>query len=62
MELRSLPGSLGEALDELEASSLMREALGDHTFEHFIEAKRIEWDSFRTQIHQWEIDQYMTIF
>ncbi len=60
--IQSLPGSLGEALDELEASTLMREALGDHTFKHFIEAKRKEWDAFRIQVHQWEIDEYMNVF
>ncbi len=62
MGIISLPGSLEEALDELEASELMREALGDHTYEHFLAAKRREWDSYRIQVHQWEIDKYMSTF
>nr|MBU6863999.1 hypothetical protein [Streptococcus oralis] len=37
-------------------------ALGEHLLEHFIEAKEIEWDIFRTQVHQWERDQYMSLY
>jgi len=58
----SLPASLGEALEELKRDQVIREALGEHIFEHFIEAKEIEWDVYRTQIHQWEIDQYLWLF
>ncbi|MGE5554545.1 MAG: type I glutamate--ammonia ligase [Betaproteobacteria bacterium] len=58
----SLPGSLKEALDEMERNPLIKEALGDHVYEHFMEAKRIEWDVYRTQVHQWELDQYLRTF
>ncbi|MDI6870447.1 MAG: type I glutamate--ammonia ligase [Bacillota bacterium] len=58
----SLPGSLKEALDEMARNPLLREALGDHVYEHFMEAKRIEWDVYRTQVHQWELDQYLRTF
>lgn len=58
----SLPGSLEEALDGLRRNSLLREALGDHVYEHFTAAKRIEWDVYRTQVHQWELDQYLRTF
>ena len=37
----------------------MVSALGEHIFEHFLEAKEIEWDMFRTQVHPWEREQYM---
>lgn len=60
--IRSLPGSLKEAVDELEKDEVIREALGEHIFHRFIEAKRLEWDVYRTQIHRWEIDQYLTVF
>lgn len=60
--IRSLPGSLEEALDELERDELVREALGEHIFTHFLRAKRIEWDVYRTQVHKWEIDQYLNAF
>ena len=54
-----LPSTLYTALKELSTSPIMKEALGDHIFYNFIEAKSIEWDSFRTQVTDWEIDQYL---
>jgi len=56
----SLPGSLEEAIKEFENSQLMRETLGDHIFEKYLEAKKLEWDDYRTKVHQWEIDAYLT--
>ncbi len=60
--IESLPGSLDEAVREMEKSFLMREVLGDHTFEHFLKAKKMEWDKFRTRVHQWELDEYLSVF
>lgn len=57
----NLPGSLLEATLELEKSDLMREALGDHVFEKFIENKKIEWDQYAMQITQQEINDYLPI-
>jgi glutamine synthetase len=57
----SLPGSLAEAIAETEKSELVREALGDHIFEKFIENKKIEWDSFRTHVSQYELDNYLPV-
>ena len=48
--IRELPGTLGEALDELERDEVIRDALGDHVFSHYVEAKRSEWDEYRTQV------------
>jgi len=58
----SLPESLDEAIAALKGSALMREALGEHIFNHFVQAKEIEWDIYRKQVHQWEIEQYLTVF
>ncbi|MGE5672777.1 MAG: type I glutamate--ammonia ligase [Mycobacterium leprae] len=58
----SLPGSLREALAELEADRVMQDALGQHIYANFMEAKLIEWDIYRTQVHQWELDQYLATF
>jgi glutamine synthetase len=57
----SLPGSLSEAVQLLEKSELVKETLGDHIFEKFIENKKIEWDQYRTHISQFEIDRYLPI-
>jgi glutamine synthetase len=43
LRIDELPGNLSEALDELEKDDLVRETLGEHTFEHFLAAKREEW-------------------
>ncbi len=55
----TLPGSLAEALDELERDEVVREALGEHVFDWFLEAKRQEWDDYLKQVSQWEIDRYL---
>ncbi|MCX7922862.1 MAG: type I glutamate--ammonia ligase [Clostridia bacterium] len=56
----SLPGSLKEAIDEMKGSKLVKEVLGEHIFEKYIEAKYDEWDGYRTKVTQWELDQYLT--
>ncbi|WP_206830508.1 type I glutamate--ammonia ligase [Alicyclobacillus fructus] len=60
--IRSLPSNLNEALDALIRDPVIMEALGDHVLLHFIEAKRIEWNMFRTQVTEWEREQYFTIY
>lgn len=57
-----LPSTLAQALDLLKADETMTAALGDHILEHFLEAKEIEWEMFRTQVHPWEREQYMTMY
>ncbi len=60
--IRELPGTLGEALDELEGDSVIRDALGDHVFSHYLAAKRAEWDEYRTQVSDWEVERYLDEF
>ncbi len=60
--IMDLPATLAQAQNELKSNEIICGALGDHLLEHFIEAKEIEWDTFRTQVHQWERDQYMTLY
>ncbi len=61
LEIGSLPGSLIEAIDLTEKSKVVKEALGDHVFTKFIENKRIEWDAYRTQITDYELEKYYPI-
>jgi glutamine synthetase len=60
--IRELPGTLGEAITELEADPVIIEALGEHVFSHYVEAKRAEWDEYRTQVSDWEVDRYLEQF
>ena len=39
--------------------TVIREALGDHVFSHYVEAKRAEWDEYRTQVSDWEVERYL---
>ncbi len=58
----SLPKSLREAIDELVRDEVMCDALGEHALTNFLELKEIEYDMYRTHVHQWERDQYMTLY
>ncbi|WP_025774790.1 type I glutamate--ammonia ligase [Neomoorella thermoacetica] len=57
-----LPGSLEEALAALEQDEVIREALGPHIYERLTLAQKMECEEYRTRVHQWEIDQYLTKF
>ena len=59
--IKQLPGSLLEALELTEKSELVRKALGDHVFNHFIENKKMEWDRYRIQITSYEIEKYLPV-
>ncbi len=56
-----LPGNLFEAIGEVEKSELVRETLGGHIFDKFVENKKIEWDCYRTHVSQFEIEKYLPI-
>ncbi|HWW45424.1 MAG TPA: glutamine synthetase, partial [Acidimicrobiia bacterium] len=57
--IASLPESLGEAIDVMEGSELVAEALGEHIFEHFVRNKRAEWDDYRAQVTPFELTRYL---
>ncbi len=57
----SLPETLGEAIDELAQSDLARKALGPHIFDRYVAIKREEWDDYRVQLSQWEMDRYLAV-
>jgi len=60
--IRELPGTLGEAIEELERDEVVCAALGDHVVSRFIDAKREEWNEYRMQVTSWEIDRYLDMF
>jgi glutamine synthetase len=59
--IESLPGSLKEALDNLETDSIVRNALGEHVYEDFMRLGRAEWDAYRISVHDWEIKRYLNM-
>jgi glutamine synthetase len=54
-----LPGTLGEALEELNWDPVVREALGQPIFERFMTAKEQEWQAFGRHISNWELSRYL---
>lgn len=58
--IESLPENLARAIEVLAEDDVLRDALGEHAFRHFVEAKRIEWGMYRIQVTEWERDQYFT--
>ncbi len=59
--IASLPGSLEEAIRLMAKSSLVKETLGEHIFDKFIENKKIEWDRFRTHVSKFELERYLPL-
>jgi glutamine synthetase len=62
LRIDELPGNLSEALDALEKDDLIRETLGEHIFQHFIEAKREEWSDYIRQVTGWERHRYLKVY
>ncbi len=58
----NLPGDLNEALFELSKNTVIKDALGEHIFNRFVEAKKEEYNSFRIAVHKWEIDKYLETY
>ena len=61
MGIETLPGSLWEAIQVTEQSELVKKALGEHVFRSFIQNKKIEWEEYRSQVTDYEIDRYLPI-
>jgi glutamine synthetase len=59
--IEQLPETLGEAIEVLAESDLVRRALGDHIFDRYVELKRSEWEDYRIQVTRWELDKYLPV-
>ena len=60
--IASLPSSLKEAVKALENNEVVKDSLGEHIVNEFTTAKKIEWDRYRTQVTQWELDSYLNAY
>jgi glutamine synthetase len=56
----TLPVDLHEAIKIAEKSALLREALGDHVFEFLLMNKKAEWDAYKAQVTEYEINKYLS--
>jgi len=59
--IKSLPDDLLEAIKITESSKLIKECLGAKVFEYFIRNKKMEWNEYRSQVTQYEVDKYLPI-
>ncbi len=60
-KIETLPDNLLEAVKIMEKSKIVKETLGPHIFEKFIENKKIEWDRYRTHVSRYEVESYLPI-
>ena len=61
MGFRDLPASLADALNAMERSELVAEALGEHVFDFFLRNKRREWEEYRTLVTPFELREYLDL-
>ena len=60
--IRSLPGTLKEAIECLKADGVVCETLGEHVLSQYVEGKEKEWDAYRTHVSRWEIERYLVMY
>ncbi len=57
-----LPTSLADAIEALKQDQLLRDTLGEHLFERYIDVKMREWGEFKQQVTAWEHETYLDTF
>jgi glutamine synthetase len=62
LKIGSLPGNLNEALYYMGKDKLVKAVLGSHIYDHFVGARRKEWELYIQQVHPWEIDRYLSMY
>lgn len=60
--IEEIPGTLIEAVHDMEKDEFMKEVLGEHTYAKYISAKKEEWHRYRSQVTEWEIGEYLNNF
>jgi len=59
--MNPLPSSLNQAILVMKRSELVAETLGEHVFDFFLRNKQAEWEDYRRQVTQWELDRYLPL-
>jgi glutamine synthetase len=60
--IESLPSNLYDAIQELKKDDVIKAALGEHITQRFIDAKELEWHKYNTDVHDWEIKSYLSLY
>lgn len=61
-DINALPGDLNEAIYHMADSKIVRSALGDHIFDHYLATKHREYQEYRANVSKWEIDTYLASY
>ncbi|MEG0254937.1 MAG: type I glutamate--ammonia ligase [Vagococcus sp.] len=61
-EITDLPSTLHNAIKAMRKDEVVKEALGSHIYNNFVEAKKMEWSAFRQQVSEWEREQYLEMY
>jgi glutamine synthetase len=59
LRIDELPENLSEAVTQMRKDPLIREALGDHIYNHCVEAKLAAWAEHNATVHAWEVERYL---
>jgi glutamine synthetase len=59
--IKTLPSDLEEAIEEFKGSELVRDTLGEHAFNKYLDVKLVEWEDFRRSVTDWEIERYRNL-
>ena len=57
--IEAIPCDMGEAIEELKKDTFIQKVLGDHVFQKYVKAKEQEWNDYRAQVTDWEIEEYL---
>ena len=60
--INAIPRTLFEAINEMEKDDFVRQVLGDHIYYSYLATKKEEWEKYRSQVTQWELDEYLNQF
>ncbi len=60
--IEEIPGTLIEAIYHMESDPFIKDILGEHTYYKYIEAKKAEWYRYRSQVTDWEVNEYLNTF
>ncbi len=60
--IENLPQNLCDAIDKFEQDELIKKVVGEHIAKNYIDAKKKEWQEYRAQVTDWELEQYLHKF
>lgn len=60
--IEKVPASLKEAIKALKKDEEIKDALGNHVYEKFLEAKIHEWEEYKSQVTPWELKKYLEYY